>query len=122
MPLDPITLAIVAAVAVIVLAIVVWQVVAVRRVSKARDTIVDARARLATARAAVEESKAAGDAADVAESNDWVQEERRAVNAATREGEALRKRFPTSLYAGRIPAPEYEEAGGGTAEPPRIAF
>lgn len=122
MPLDPITLAILAAVVVVVLAIVVWQVVAVRRVSAARDAIVEARARLALARTAAEESRAAGDAADLAESNDWVQQERRAVNAATREGEALRKRFPTSLYASRIPAPEYEEAGGGTAEPPRIAF
>lgn len=122
MPLDPILLAILAAVVVVVLAIVVWQVLAVRRVSAARDAIVEARARLVQARNAVEESKAAGDAADLAESNDWVQEERRAVNAATREGEALRKRFPTSLYASRIPAPEYEEATGGTAEPPRIAF
>ena len=120
MPLDPITLAI-AAVVVIVVALVVWQVVAVRAVSRARDEIVASRARLEQARADADASTGAAPA-DVARANDRVQQERRAVNAATREGEALRKRFPTSLYAGRIPEPRYEEAGGGTAEPPRIAF
>ncbi|MFC7431043.1 MULTISPECIES: hypothetical protein [unclassified Agrococcus] len=120
--MDPVLLAVIAAVVVVLLVVVLWQVLAVRRVSKARDAIVDARGRLERARAAVAESAARGGGADVAESNDRVQQERRAVNAATREGEALRKRFPTSLYASRIPEPRYEEATGGTAEPPRIAF
>lgn len=120
--MDPVLLAVVAGIVVVLLAIVLWQVLSVRKVSKARDAIVAARSRLEQARSALEVSSARGDAADVAESNDWVQEERRAVNAATREGEALRKRFPTSLYASRIPEAQYEEAGGGTAEPPRIVF
>ncbi|QCR18728.1 hypothetical protein [Agrococcus sp. SGAir0287] len=120
MPLDTITLAVVAAIVVIVLAVVAWQIVAGRKVSRARDEIVAARARLEEARAAA--AATSGEPADVARANDRVQQERRAVNAATREGEALRKRFPTSLYAGRIPEPQFEEAGGGTAEPPRIAF
>ncbi|GAA2171818.1 hypothetical protein GCM10009846_07210 [Agrococcus versicolor] len=121
---DPLALtlsAIVAGVVVVVLAIVVWQVLAVRRVRRAAEAIAAERDRLATARTAHAQAQGSSPA-EVASANDRVQEARRAVNAAVREGEALRKRFPTSLYAGRIPAPEYEEAGGGTAEPPRIAF
>jgi uncharacterized membrane protein YccC len=121
---DPIALtlsAVVAGIVVVVLAIVVWQIVSVRRVRRAAEAIATTRERLELARAE-HAAASASQPAEVAAANDRVQEARRAVNAAVREGEALRKRFPTSLYAGRIPAPRYEEAGGGTAEPPRIAF
>lgn len=119
--IDPIALTVtivVAAVVVIALALVVWIALGARRVGRAVTDIEQSRAALATART----QREAATGADVAAAEDAVQAARRASNAATREGEALRKRFPTSMFAGRIPAAAYEESGGGTAEPPRIAF
>ncbi|SDH84214.1 hypothetical protein [Agrococcus jejuensis] len=119
--IDPVTLTFTivgAAVAVIVLALVVWIVLGARKVGRAVTEIERSRAALATART----QRDAATGTEVAAAEDAVQAARRASNAATREGEALRRRFPTSMFAGRIPAAAYEESGGGTAEPPRIAF
>lgn len=119
--IDPVTLTlliVVAALVVVGLAFLAWLVVGARKVSAAVAEIMRSRAALATART----QREAAVGSEVAAAEDAVQAARRASNAATREGEALRRRFPTSLFARRIPAAAYEESGGGTAEPPRIAF
>lgn len=120
--MEPFLYAGTAAVVLVLVGIAARLWLATREVRGVHGAIVAHREALDAARAARDAAVADGDAQGASDAGDRVQAARRAVNDAVREGEALRKRFPTSLYASRLPEPRYEEAEGGTAEPPRIVF
>lgn len=120
--MEPLLLAGIVAVVLVLIGVAARLWLATREVRGVHGAIVAHRDELEAARTVRDAAVADGDARGIADAGDRVQRARRAVNDAVREGEALRKRFPTSLYASRLPEPRYEDAEGGTAEPPRIVF